>query len=187
MDPMAEVGPYRVCFVCSGNICRSPMAEAVMRDLADRAGLPQVVSDSAGTGEWHIGERADLRALRALADGGYPPLDHRARQFDASWFASRDLVIALDAGHARSLKAWAPDPESRSRVRLLRSFDPALGAAVTGTAGDVPDPYYDGDHAFTEVLHQIETACAGLLAQIHSGDAPRRVVSLASISAEIHS
>jgi protein-tyrosine phosphatase len=178
MDRMAEVGPYRVCFVCSGNICRSPMAEAVMRELADRAGLTGVDADSAGTGDWHIGERADLRALRVLADEGYPPLEHGARQFDPRWFASRDLGSALDAGHARTLRAWAPDDESRSRVRLLRSFDSALGAEVSGPAGDVADPYYDdGGGAFTQVLHQIEIACAGLVSAVQSGTAPRLVLS----------
>jgi protein-tyrosine phosphatase len=178
---MAEIGPYRVCFVCSGNICRSPMAEAVLRDLAERAGLPQVEADSAGTGDWHIGERADLRALRALADGGYPPLEHRARQFDAAWFATHDLVVALDAGHARMLQTWAPDAQSRARVRLLRSFDPAIGSTPSGRDADVADPYYDGDHAFTQVLQQIETACAGLLAQVRTGQAPRRAGALAEV------
>jgi protein-tyrosine phosphatase len=173
MVRMADPSPYRVCFVCSGNICRSPMAEAVLRELAERAGIGSIEVDSAGTGDWHIGERADLRTLRALADAGYPPPAHRARQFDTRWFGRRDLVIALDAGHERTLRAWAPDATGRASVRLLRSFDPALGPEISGPEGDVPDPYYGDDSAFTEVLHQIEAACAGLVAQIRAGTAPR--------------
>jgi protein-tyrosine phosphatase len=171
-EHMAEISTYRVCFVCSGNICRSPMAEAVMRELSAQAGL-QVEADSAGTGDWHMGERADLRALRALGDAGYPPLAHRARQFSTEWFAGRDLIVGLDAGHLRTLRSLAPNDEAQARIRLLRSFDPALGADVTGRDGDIADPYYDGDRAFNDVLRQIETACAGLVSAIAADQAPR--------------
>ncbi len=155
---------YRVCFVCSGNICRSPMSEVVLRRMADEAGISrQLVVDSAGTGDWHIGERADDRTLAALSDFGYDGATHRARQFDPQWFAHSDLVIALDRGHERTLRSWAPTLADRAKVRLLSSFDPA-----TRDVGDVdiPDPYYDSDAAFRLVLHQIEAACQGLLDHI---------------------
>ena len=158
--------PYRICVVCSGNICRSPIAEVVLRALAERQSLGgRVVVDSAGTGDWHVGERADLRALRVLAGAGYDGEAHRARQFDPEWFAERDLVLALDRGHARTLRAWAPDDEQREKVRLLRSFDPG---AEPGAELDVPDPYYDGEDVFREVLDQIEAACAGVLDHVRT-------------------
>jgi protein-tyrosine phosphatase len=155
--------PYRICFVCSGNICRSPIAEVVLRAMAEREGLAGAIEvDSAGTGDWHVGERADVRALNVLSAGGYDGAPHRARQFDPQWFAERDLVIALDQGHARALRSWAPDDETRDKVRLLRSFDPG----VDGADLDVADPYYDGPAEFGEVLSQVEAACAGLLEHV---------------------
>jgi protein-tyrosine phosphatase len=169
---MATDGPLRVCFVCSGNICRSPMAEIVLRELAVRADLGDLVEvDSAGTGDWHIGERADHRALSALHRHGYDGKAHRARQFDPGWFGRRDLVIALDRGHLRTLRSWAGNEPERGRIALLRSFDPALGADPSPSQLDVPDPYYDGDDAFDLVLAQIGASCAGLLMQLRS---PRR-------------
>ncbi|NLT56034.1 MAG: low molecular weight phosphotyrosine protein phosphatase [Actinomycetales bacterium] len=160
---------YRVCFVCSGNICRSPMGEVVLRQLAEDGGVGHLVAvDSAGTGDWHIGERADRRTLAALAKAGYDGDAHRARQFDPHWFAERDLVIAMDRGHERTLRSWAGNERDRSKVRLLRSFDPALGPGARHEDLDVRDPYYDGARAFAEVLAQIETACRGLLDHVRA-------------------
>jgi protein-tyrosine phosphatase len=163
---MHREDPYRICFVCSGNICRSPMAEAVLRRLATDAGVgDRIAVDSAGTGDWHIGERADLRTLRALAAAGYDADSHRARQFEPAWFAALDLVIALDRGHERTLRSWAATDADRAKVRLLRSFDPAA-ASLDGVALDVADPYYDDERAFAVVLEQIEAACRGMLTQV---------------------
>jgi protein-tyrosine phosphatase len=97
--------------------------------------------------------------LTVLSAAGYDGALHRARQFEAQWFAERDLVIALDRGHARSLRSWAPDDSARAKVRLLRSFDPGAG----GEDLDVADPYYDGPAEFGHVLRQVEAACEGLL------------------------
>jgi protein-tyrosine phosphatase len=164
---MASAGPYRVCFVCSGNICRSPMAEAVLDQMVNQAGLAeQVMVDSAGTGDWHIGERADRRAIQALLTAGYPVPAHRARQFEVAWFAERELVIALDRGHLRTLRAWAPTEADRAKVHLLRSFDPQTGPEAARSLLDVPDPYYDGQAMFTEVLGIIESAATGLLTRV---------------------
>lgn len=151
---------YRICFVCTGNICRSPMAEVVMRRLIEDAGLhPRVEVDSAGTGSWHVGERADSRAVATLRAAGYDGTAHRARVFDRRWLADRDLVVALDRGHLRELHALSRDPESRDKVRLLRSFADGVEAAEL----DVADPY-DGDaDDFLTVLAQVEEACRGLL------------------------
>jgi protein-tyrosine phosphatase len=157
-----------VCFVCSGNICRSPIAEAAFRSVVEQAGLGACVDvDSAGTGDWHIGEGADRRAVSVLAAHGLDGRSHRARQFDPSWFDRRDLVIALDHSHLRTLRAWAPHAAARSRIHLLRSFDDEVTAAADPndrTASlDVPDPYYDGLEAFELVLTMARKASVGLL------------------------
>lgn len=150
----------RVCFVCTGNICRSPMAEQVFRARLGDAGLAGLVEvDSAGTDGWHEGDGADHRTVSVLESGGYATA-HTARQFRADWFASRDLVIALDAGHLRRLRRLAPTPEEAAKVRLLRSFDPGLPA---GADLDVPDPYYGGVDGFEECLTMCEAASEGLL------------------------
>lgn len=150
---------YRICLVCTGNICRSPMAEAVMRRLVEDAGLTgRVEVDSAGTEAWHVGDPADRRALSTLRDAGYDGGSHRARAFDRRWFAERDLVVALDRGHQGELLALAVDSTEREKIVLLRSFD-------DGAAGrpDVEDPYYGDAHGFLAVLEQVERGCRGIL------------------------
>ena len=159
----APSGPtYRICFVCTGNICRSPIAETVMRHFVDHAGLShQVEVDSAGTGAWHVGDAADRRAVAVLSGGGYDGSAHRARTFERAWFADRDLVVALDRGHLRELLALAPSAARRDAVRLLRDFDAAAPAGA-----DVADPYYGEPDDFREVLEQVERACRGLLDEV---------------------
>lgn len=160
--------PYRVCFVCSGNICRSPMAAAVLRRMVAEAGLADRVEvDSAGTGNWHVGEPADRRALAALARRGYRGEGHVARLWDRADLAHRDLVVALDTGHYRELVGMAPNEAERVKVRLLRSFDGASGDAAGGPA-DVPDPYWGRDRHFDEVLDLLEAGCRGILAEIRA-------------------
>lgn len=152
---------YRVCFVCTGNICRSPMAESVFRARVAEAGLEGLVEvDSAGTGGWHEGDGADPRTVSVLAGHGYDS-DHTARQFQASWFARLDLVIALDTGHLKALRRLAPTEEDARKVRLLRSYDPAADGDP-----DVPDPYYGGLDGFEECLEMVEAASTGLLAAV---------------------
>ncbi|MFL2000720.1 MULTISPECIES: low molecular weight protein-tyrosine-phosphatase [unclassified Microbacterium] len=152
---------FRVVFVCSGNICRSPMAAEVFRELAESAGLgDRIVSTSAGTGDWHVGERADHRTIEALHRRGYGGADHRARQFTAADFADNDLVVALDHTHERILRGWAHDESEAGKVSLLLTFDPA--AKTT----DVPDPYYAGPAMFDEVLGMIEGASRALFRQL---------------------
>lgn len=173
--------PYRVCFVCSGNICRSPMAEAVFRARILESGLDGLVeTDSGGTGDWWEGSGADHRAVAALAGKGYEER-HVARQFRPEWFAERDLVIALDSGHLRRLRALAPTPRDAAKVRLLLSYSPTL--ALRPPAGgtpiaphqedeeadwDVPDPYYGGPEEFEHCLALIETAVDTLLEAVRA-------------------
>ncbi|MEU6069519.1 low molecular weight protein-tyrosine-phosphatase [Streptomyces sp. NPDC047082] len=152
---------YRVCFVCTGNICRSPMAESVFRARVAEADLADLVEiDSAGTGGWHEGDGADPRTVSVLEEHGYDA-DHTARQFRASWFSRLDLVIALDVGHLKALRRLAPTEEDALKVRLLRSYDPAAGEDL-----DVPDPYYGGPDGFEECLEMVEAASTGLLAAV---------------------
>ncbi|MFC4495528.1 low molecular weight protein-tyrosine-phosphatase [Streptomyces ovatisporus] len=161
---------YSVCFVCTGNICRSPMAEAVFRSHAADAGLDgQVVAGSAGTGGWHVGDPADSRTAAVLKEAGYE-LDHVARQFEArqfepDWFAEHDLVVALDEGHERELRAMAPTQRDAAKIRLLRSYDPTASEG-DGFGLDVPDPYYGGSEGFEECLRLVEAAVPGLLAEV---------------------
>ena len=157
--------PMRVIMVCLGNICRSPMAEAVVRAKAAEAGVAVEV-DSVGTGSWHVGDDADPRTRAVLAESDYP-LHHRARTFDESWFIDRDLVLAMDHDNLAELRRLAPTPEDRAKVRLLRSYDPALAQlpeAMVDLA--VPDPYYGDLDDFREVLTMVEAAADGLLASL---------------------
>ncbi|MGK5557191.1 low molecular weight protein-tyrosine-phosphatase [Actinomadura kijaniata] len=153
---------YRVTFVCTGNICRSPMAEWVLRHHVEQEGL-DVEVDSSGTDGWHAGDDADPRTVAALRRAGYES-SHTARQFRADWFGRYDLILALDRGHLRALRSLAPDAEARDKVRLVREFDPDAGDDL-----DVPDPYY-GDRAdFEHVLELVEAAVPGLLEHIRAG------------------
>ena len=155
--------PYRVTFVCTGNICRSPMAEHVLRKSIEDEGLEATV-DSSGTGGWHVGDQADHRTVRTLQRHGYT-FDHTARKFQRGWFDDYDLVIALDADHLHELRAMARDEEDRDKIRLLRSFDPT----ASGPDLDVPDPYYADDEAFEYVMELIERAVPGILDEIRRG------------------
>ena len=156
--------------VCMGNICRSPMAEAVLRDRLDVVGLGgEITVESSGTGGWHVGDRADPRALAALVRRGLE-LDHRARQFGSADFARLRLVIALDGDNHRHLQRIAPTADDAASVRLLMDFDPT---AEPGTP--VPDPYYGGPEDFEHALDLIERACDGMVLQLVQGTLELRV------------
>jgi len=147
-----------VSFVCMGNICRSPTAEAVMCHLVREAGLEDAIAiDSAGTGAWHVGEERDRRS-RALAKRRGMPITGPARQFVRADFDRFDLVLALDEENARDLRRLAPNDEARAKIRLLREFD-----ASAPPGAEVPDPYYGGPEGFDLVFDICLAACRGLL------------------------
>jgi protein-tyrosine phosphatase len=165
----------RLLFVCLGNICRSPTAEGVMRELVAREGLADDVQvESAGTGAWHVGSAPDRRASAAARAHGVA-LEGSARQVAEADFDDFDLLLAMDRQNARELRARARGERQAAKVRLLREFDPASVAGDGSAAGhdlDVPDPYYGGDDGFDEVFALVQAACAGLLEQIRAGRVP---------------
>ena len=146
--------PLHVTFVCTGNICRSPMAEKMFADQIQRRGLSDAVRvTSAGTGDWHVGSGADVRAARVLKAHGYPT-EHRAAQVDDDHL-SADLLVALGRNHLRLLRQLGADDD---RIRMLRSFDPRSGTHAL----DVEDPYYGDLDDFEDVFAVIEAALPGL-------------------------
>ena len=150
----------RICFVCLGNICRSPTAHGVMERLVADAGLAaRIAIDSAGTGAYHIGELPDERTRAAARRRGLD-LTHRARQFTAPDLDRFDLVVAMDGQNLRRLEQLARGRRTPPIV-LLRSFDPTAPEGA-----EVPDPWGGGAAGFEEVLDQCERACAGLLAHV---------------------
>lgn len=153
----------RICFVCLGNICRSPTAEGVMRKLLREAGLAgRVLVESAGTGDWHVGEPPDPRTRKAASARGVE-LESKARHFTAAHFADYDYVIGLDLSNVRNLQKLTKDEVARGRIHLLRDFEPG------GAKGEeVPDPYYGGPKDFDHVFTLCERACMGLLAHIRA-------------------
>lgn len=154
----------RVCFVCLGNICRSPTAEAVMKALVDAEGLAdQITVDSAGTNGWHVGEPPDRRSAAEAERRGIP-MCGTARRFEAWDFEDFDLVIAMDERNQSDLVDLAPDEASAARVHLLREFDPDHDPGEP--TPDVPDPYQGGPDGFVAVFDMVDAACRGLLAEL---------------------
>jgi low molecular weight protein-tyrosine phosphatase len=147
-----------VLFVCLGNICRSPTAEAVFRVRAAAAGLDVEIA-SAGTGAWHIGASPDERAQAAGRARGYDLTGIRACQVSEADYEGFDLLLAMDHDNLATLKSRAPKA-AHGRIRLFLSFAPEFGLNA------VPDPYYGGDQGFEEVLDLIEAASDGLIAHL---------------------
>lgn len=168
---------YRVMTVCTGNICRSPMAEVVLRDRLESAGLgDRVEVDSTGVSDEEHGNPIDRRARAALAARGYPVPHRAARQVRAGDLAERDLVLAMTASHARALRRIAGDPEAADRVVMFRTFDPAA-PRVTGRDDehllDVDDPWYGGPENFEHCLDEIEAAADGVVDAVRAALADR--------------
>jgi len=152
--------PSRVLFVCLGNICRSPTAEGVFRHLVEKAGLQdRIVIDSAGTGDYQIGNPPDERASRAAKARGYV-LTGRARQVTRKDFAEFDYVIAMDEQNLRDLKRSSPG-EHAHKIRLFTEF-------CSSEACEVPDPYAGGPEGFEHVLDLVEDAAQGFLRHVRA-------------------
>jgi protein-tyrosine phosphatase len=150
--------------VCLGNICRSPMADVVLTQRVDDAGLAgRVTVSSCGTGDWHVGDPMDERAAAVLRANDFDPSAHRARQFAPEWLVANDLVLAMDARNLADVRRVTAasgghvDPE---RVRLFGDYDPVEPGR------EVPDPYYGGPQGFEEVLAMVERTCAVLVSAL---------------------
>lgn len=155
-----QQAPLHIVFVCTGNICRSPMAEVIVQDHLEREGLDaKVRTSSCGIGGWHIGQSADSRALAELSRAGYDGSAHRASQLGEE-HADADLLIAMDLGHKDSLIDAGFAPE---RIRLMRSFDENSPSDAV-----VEDPYHGDESEFTRTREEIESALPGLLTWIRN-------------------
>ncbi|MHA1567503.1 MAG: low molecular weight protein-tyrosine-phosphatase [Alphaproteobacteria bacterium] len=153
----------KILFVCTGNICRSPTAEVVLRELARRADKgPPIHVESAGTHEYHIGEPADGRAIATAQDHGFDLTEHRARSVSAQDYQEFDYIIALDHGHLRILKRQCPAGQS-PRIELLMNFAPQRSEQ------EVPDPYYGDRTDYEQSFQLIEAACRGMLNTLAQG------------------
>jgi protein-tyrosine phosphatase len=168
--PRDPDGDYRILLVCLGNICRSPMAEVILRNEIDQAGLGGKVSvESAGTGDWHVGGPMDDRARTELRRRGYDGSEHIARQITADWLPGYDLFVVMDQRNLATLRQMAEAQPGRvadpgladGRIRLMRSFDPAAQPDA-----EVPDPYHGGPAEYEETFELVQAAARGLTAQL---------------------
>jgi protein-tyrosine phosphatase len=155
--------PFRILFVCWGNICRSPTAEGIMRRLVDEAGLTGAIEiDSAGTSDEHAGCLPDRRALAEADARGIDLREQRARRVRPEDWERFDLLLVADATVERRLLRQAPDEAARAKVRRMTAFGPDVHVL------DVPDPYYGGPDGFQQVYDLLERACAGLLDHVRA-------------------
>ncbi len=164
--PHGQERGVRLCFVCLGNICRSPTAEAIMRHLVANADVgPFVVIDSAGTSAYHAGDPPDRRSTAAAARHGVR-LDGQSRQFTVEDFERFDHIIAMDGQNLRNLRRLARGPADLARLSLLRQWRPEHDGPDMCVTADVPDPYYDVDDGFETVFRICTVACSAILATL---------------------
>ena len=158
---MTESRKYSILFVCLGNICRSPAAQAVMQRLVDERGLTdRFYIDSAGIGAWHIGDLPDKRMRVHARPRGYE-LTHRARQVQSGDFEDFDLIVGMDAGNVDDLRYKAATIEQQDKVVMMGEY-----IRQYPNYDYVPDPYYEGSEGFELVLDLLEDACDNLLNRI---------------------
>jgi len=156
----------KIMTVCTGNICRSPLAEYVLRAALEREGLGEQVSvDSSGISGEEAGRPMDRRALAQLRGLGLDGSAHRAREFPADAWEDTDLFLAADLNHLRALRRWAPTPAHRERIRLLRSYDPAQAGQPEERLG-MADPWYGNESDFVITRDQVLASVPGVLAAV---------------------
>ncbi len=156
---------YRIIFVCLGNIVRSPLAENMFKELAEKKGLGnKYSSDSAGTAAYHIGDPPDERMRRVAAENGLI-YSGAGRQFYNQDFDNFNLIIAMDQDNQKNILSLATKPEDHHKVFLMRKFDP--DAEINAS---VPDPYYGGMDGFINVFKIVERSCLGLLEALENGE-----------------
>lgn len=155
--PSSHPERMKILLVCLGNICRSPMAEGILRHMVRAGGLDWTI-DSAGTSGHHAGEAPDRRAQQAMAQRGMDISDLRARQVRRADFGAFDLVLAMDRSNLEDLRSLAPDPERAAKVKLIMDFLPG------NPQREVPDPWYGGPEGFAQVHDMLALACTKLIA-----------------------
>lgn len=150
----------RILAVCAGNICRSPAAEAAIREAAEVEGL-DVEVDSAGTGSWHVGEPPHPQSVAAGAGAGLH-IDGRARRFTVADYERFDIIVVMDRTNLRDVLGVAPSLEAKAKVRLFRTYDP------TSEEDEVPDPWGGPDEGYEQVMEMVRAAAAGLISSLSS-------------------
>lgn len=154
---------YRIITVCTGNICRSPMAELMLTRAFAEAGMAEDVAiDSAGTTDWEVGRPIDERAATKLSELGIESHLHRARRFEPEWYRERDLILALDLEHYSNLRKNAPDDDARDRIHLLREFDPSTTDTDLDQLG-IYDPWYGDASDFDATWRLVDGAVTGVV------------------------
>jgi len=146
----------KILMVCLGNICRSPLAEGIMRTKIKEAGKNWIV-DSAGTGSWHAGELPDPRSMEVAKKNGIDISDQSARQFVTRDFDDFDMIYAMDANNFREILAMANSEEEKAKVKMI------LNEVYPNENRRVPDPYYGGPSGFDDVFELLENACTAIL------------------------
>jgi protein-tyrosine phosphatase len=160
---MVHSKPFEICFVCLGNICRSPLAEGVFQSLVIDKGLEnQIIIHSAGTGHWHVGAPPDAR-MQATARQKGIQLTSRAQQIQAGDIRRFDLVLAMDQSNLQAMEYLVSPELAEKKIRLFRSFDPEADGDL-----DVPDPYYGGDAGFEHVFQIVHRTCPPILDYVKS-------------------
>lgn len=154
--------PYKICFVCLGNICRSPTAEGVFQHLVNERNLqPYFEVDSAGTSAYHVGESANSKSQQTAKQHGIT-LHSKARQFESFDLDYFDLVLAMDQENLTNIQRMSNGSTQNAEIGMLRDFDPKPGD------GEVPDPYYGGIQGFENVFQIVKRSCENLLDQLES-------------------
>lgn len=157
----------KICFVCQGNIIRSPLAENMFRHLVEERGISNKFQlDSAGTSAYHVGEAPDRRMRQVAAEHGFK-YTGQARQFRREDLINHDLIIVMDKNNRQILASLAEDQAQINKIRMMREFDPQGDGNL-----DVPDPYYGGVEGFQETFQIVKRSCEGLLEVLESGLSP---------------
>lgn len=160
--PITKHQPYQLCFVCLGNICRSPTAEGIFQHLVNKKSLhPYFFIDSAGTSAYHIGEKANSKS-QSVANQQGVKLNSKARRFETADLAEFDLILAMDHENFRNIRALDNSDRYSYKIKLMRDFDP------TPENGAVPDPYYGGINGFQQVFDVINRSCNSLLTELET-------------------
>jgi protein-tyrosine phosphatase len=169
INKLKDLAEINISMVCLGNICRSPMAAAVLANKTADWSNPKINVDSAGTGPWHIGQGPHPSSKKIWEKAGYT-YSHTAQQFSENDFFVQDLILVMDSSNFHNVVLLAKSEEDRAKVFYLRSFDPKLNTVDPESADyhklEVPDPYNQSDEAYEETLAMVERAVDGLLQEL---------------------